>query len=89
MLCFPTYLQLWPQRAAMRATTAGSLLNSTPPVSSFHEEVAAQGDVRKADDCERWVRGAAARFGRLDILVNCAAGNFLVCATSNFLVVCR
>jgi NAD(P)-dependent dehydrogenase (short-subunit alcohol dehydrogenase family) len=38
----------------------------------------AQGDVRKADDCERWVREAVGRFGRLDILVNCAAGNFLV-----------
>jgi len=34
--------------------------------------------VRKADDCERWVREAVGRFGRLDILVNCAAGNFLV-----------
>lgn len=34
--------------------------------------------MRKADDCERWVREAVGRFGRLDILVNCAAGNFLV-----------
>ena len=34
--------------------------------------------MRKADDCERWVSEAGARFGRLDILVNCAAGNFLV-----------
>lgn len=37
-----------------------------------------QGDVRKAADCERWVQEATARFGRLDVLVNCAAGNFLV-----------
>ncbi|KAK9832722.1 hypothetical protein WJX81_003788 [Elliptochloris bilobata] len=39
-----------------------------------------QGDVRKADDCERWVHEAVGRFGRLDILVNCAAGNFLAAA---------
>ena len=37
-----------------------------------------QGDVRKAADCERWVQEATAHFGRLDVLVNCAAGNFLV-----------
>ena len=37
-----------------------------------------QGDVRKAADCERWVQETTARFGRLDVLVNCAAGNFLV-----------
>lgn len=36
--------------------------------------------MRKAEDCERWVSEAGARYGRLDILVNCAAGNFLVCA---------
>lgn len=38
----------------------------------------AQGDVRKTEDAERWVRETVATFGRLDILVNCAAGNFLV-----------
>jgi hypothetical protein len=37
-----------------------------------------QGDVRKSADSERWVRETVAKFGRLDILVNCAAGNFLV-----------
>lgn len=36
-----------------------------------------QGDVRRFEDCERMVSEAVARFGRLDILVNCAAGNFL------------
>ena len=41
-------------------------------------QAALQGDVRKAEDAERWVREAVERFGRLDILVNCAAGNFLV-----------
>ena len=37
-----------------------------------------QGDVRKNQDCERWVEEACAKLGGLDILVNCAAGNFLV-----------
>ncbi len=40
----------------------------------------AQGDVRKYEDCERAVRETVARFGRLDVLVNCAAGNFLATA---------
>lgn len=37
-----------------------------------------QGDVRVADDVIRWVAEAVKKFGHLDILVNCAAGNFLV-----------
>ena len=32
------------------------------------------GDVRKMDDCKRVVDEAVKQFGRLDILVNCAAG---------------
>ena len=32
------------------------------------------GDVRKTDDCKRVVDEAVKQFGRLDILVNCAAG---------------
>jgi hypothetical protein len=39
-----------------------------------------QGDVRKADDCARWAEETARHFGGLDILVNCAAGNFLAAA---------
>ncbi len=39
--------------------------------------VAVQGDVRKAEDVVRWVKETTDTFGRLDILVNCAAGNFL------------
>jgi len=35
-----------------------------------------QFDVRKSDDVERVVRGILERYGRLDILVNNAAGNF-------------
>ena len=37
-----------------------------------------QGDVRKPDDTTRCVQQTLDRFGRLDVLVNCAAGNFLV-----------
>ena len=36
--------------------------------------------MRKYADCERAVQDTVARFGRLDILVNCAAGNFLATA---------
>lgn len=48
--------------------------------------LAVQGDVRKYEDCERAVQQSLARYGRLDIVVNCAAGNFLATAeelTSN------
>jgi NAD(P)-dependent dehydrogenase (short-subunit alcohol dehydrogenase family) len=36
--------------------------------------------VRNADDCVRWAEETARQFGGLDILVNCAAGNFLAAA---------
>lgn len=36
--------------------------------------------MRKADDCVRWAEDTVKHFGRLDILVNCAAGNFLAAA---------
>lgn len=36
-----------------------------------------QGDVRKPESCRDWVNTALQTFGGLDILVNCAAGNFL------------
>jgi 2,4-dienoyl-CoA reductase [(3E)-enoyl-CoA-producing], peroxisomal len=41
-----------------------------------------QGDVRKPEDVERWVRVATApaSSSALDVLVNCAAGNFLAAA---------
>ena len=42
-----------------------------------------QGDVRKPEDVERWVRvatAASSSSGALDVLVNCAAGNFLAAA---------
>lgn len=36
-----------------------------------------QGDVRSADACADWVATTCKMFGSIDILVNCAAGNFL------------
>lgn len=39
-----------------------------------------QGDVRKQETCDQWVAAVDSQFGRLDILVNCAAGNFLTAA---------
>jgi NAD(P)-dependent dehydrogenase (short-subunit alcohol dehydrogenase family) len=39
-----------------------------------------QGDVRKADDCVRWADETARHLGGIDILINCAAGNFLAAA---------
>ncbi|KAJ0017824.1 hypothetical protein Pint_12135 [Pistacia integerrima] len=37
-----------------------------------------EGDVRKRDDAVRVIESTVKHFGRLDILVNAAAGNFLV-----------
>jgi len=39
--------------------------------------MAAQGDVRSPEDAERVLAAVSSRFGGLDILINCAAGNFL------------
>ena len=48
----------------------------TPPVITSLSPYM-QGDVRTYEHCERMVSSAVSRFGRVDILVNCAAGNFL------------
>lgn len=42
--------------------------------------VGMQGDVRSTEACEKWVADILSRFGRLDVLINCAAGNFLATA---------
>ncbi|CAK0787667.1 hypothetical protein CVIRNUC_010889 [Coccomyxa viridis] len=42
--------------------------------------IGVQGDVRKSQDCERWLKETCDRLGGLDILINCAAGNFLASA---------
>lgn len=36
--------------------------------------------MRQLDTCASWVQQAVGRLGRLDIVVNCAAGNFLAAA---------
>lgn len=41
------------------------------------EAEAIQVDIRKPDEVDRMMDGAVARFGRVDILVNNAAGNFI------------
>jgi NAD(P)-dependent dehydrogenase (short-subunit alcohol dehydrogenase family) len=38
------------------------------------EVLGLQGDVRSADDCAQWVQQTLGAFGKLHILVNCAAG---------------
>lgn len=42
--------------------------------------IGCQGDVRKIDDCARWVTTCVETYGSLNIVVNCAAGNFLATA---------
>lgn len=53
-------------------------------VASFRslgiQAVGIQGDVRKQEDATRAVETTVKEFGRLDILINGAAGNFLVAA---------
>ena len=38
------------------------------------------GDVSKLDDCKRVVSTAVQKFGKVDILINGAAGNFMATA---------
>lgn len=42
------------------------------------QAIGLEGDVRKRDDAVRVIELTVKHFGRLDILVNAAAGNFLV-----------
>lgn len=46
----------------------------------FCKAVGFEGDVRKQEDAKRVVESTVKHFGGLDILVNAAAGNFLVSA---------
>lgn len=39
--------------------------------------VSSAGDIRKPEDCAAAVRRACETYGSLDVLINCAAGNFL------------
>ena len=47
-------------------------------LKSFYKAVGFDGDVRKQEDAKRVVESTVKHFGKLDILVNAAAGNFLV-----------
>lgn len=49
------------------------------------EAFAVQGDVRKYETCQKVVADVVAKFGKIDILVNGAAGNFL-CAPEDLSV---
>jgi len=42
--------------------------------------VSEPGDVRKIEDCKKVAQNTVEKFGRIDILVNGAAGNFLASA---------
>lgn len=50
-------------------------------LSAFGVAISEPGDVRKAEDCKRVFKSAVDQFGRVDILVNGAAGNFLASAS--------
>jgi peroxisomal 2,4-dienoyl-CoA reductase len=41
------------------------------------QAIGMEGDVRKQEDAKRVVESTFQHFGRFDVLVNCAAGNFL------------
>ncbi len=49
-------------------------------ISKYGTCVSEPGDVRRPEDCKRVVAATVEKFGRLDILVNGAAGNFLASA---------
>ena len=57
------------------------------------EGMSVRGDVRSEESCDEAIAAAVAKLGRIDILVNCAAGNFLTPAealtTKGFKTVCR
>ena len=59
-------------RIAIAARREPALSNAKATIAreAAHEVVAVQGDIRKAEDCERIVAKATAALGGLDILVN-------------------
>ena len=50
-------------------------------LSAYGVCVSEPGDVRKPEDCKRVVQNTVDKFGKLDILLNGAAGNFLASAS--------
>lgn len=59
------------RRSSVVQSAVSSLRSLGIPAVGF------QGDVRVADDAKRVVEATVSHFGKLDILVNAAAGNFL------------
>jgi peroxisomal 2,4-dienoyl-CoA reductase len=65
------------RKAEVLAATAAEVGAATG-----REVLTVAGDVRNPDDAQRMVDATVARFGKLDTLVNNAAGNFLAPATA-------
>ncbi|CAK9135539.1 unnamed protein product [Ilex paraguariensis] len=73
MLGIVTHQELLPNDTA---TTVHTHLD--PTVQTLKSAIGLEGDVRKQDDAVRVLETTIKHFGKLDILVNAAAGNFLV-----------
>jgi len=69
-------LTLFGRRAAVLEESCRSLRERWPSCAAS----ACRGDVREADSCAAAVAACVREHGRLDILVNCAAGNFMCAA---------
>ncbi|RVW25614.1 Peroxisomal 2,4-dienoyl-CoA reductase [Vitis vinifera] len=72
----PEKVRCWPDRIAIVRHPGGIGENFRP--GGMSNAVGFVGDVRKQEDAKRVVESTVKHFGRLDILVNAAAGNFLV-----------
>ena len=58
----------------------GPLKEACDKLGGASKAVFVSGDVRDAAQCEKMVAKAVASFGRIDVLVNNAAGNFVTAA---------
>ena len=78
------YLALGAKGVAFMARKAEKLqevVQELNAVSPSGKCIAVPGDVRKPESCENAVKSVMQEFGRIDILVNGAAGNFLASAS--------
>ena len=75
-----TYLEHGAKAVILMARQKDKLEGVCRELGKFGTAVAVSGDVRKAEDCKAAVQVATDKFGRLDILINGAAGNFLASA---------
>ena len=65
---------------ARKAEKLQAVASELDNLSSTGTCIAVPGDVRKYDSCENVVKTVVEKFGKVDILVNGAAGNFLASA---------